>query len=92
MQVCRFTNGGAAIHAINVEGRMHSAWIDAAGTLLDAEMRDRAGRSRPIKPGGPRWQALARIVKRHGDDAPCPSNHWNDGTDTCADCGADLQA
>lgn len=21
----------------------------------------------------------------------CPSNHWNDGNDTCADCGADLQ-
>jgi len=20
----------------------------------------------------------------------CPSNHWNDGTDICADCGADL--
>lgn len=22
----------------------------------------------------------------------CPSNHWNDGTDYCADCGTDLQA
>ncbi|MFG1270797.1 hypothetical protein V5F40_22865 [Xanthobacter sp. DSM 14520] len=21
---------------------------------------------------------------------PCPSDHWNDGTDTCADCGAFL--
>lgn len=21
----------------------------------------------------------------------CPSNHWNDGTDVCADCGANLQ-
>lgn len=20
----------------------------------------------------------------------CPSNHWNDGDDTCADCGKDL--
>lgn len=23
---------------------------------------------------------------------PCPSNHWNDGDDVCADCGADLNA
>jgi hypothetical protein len=22
--------------------------------------------------------------------AACPSNHWNDGSDKCADCGADL--
>ena len=22
----------------------------------------------------------------------CPSRHWNDGTDTCADCGYDLQS
>ena len=21
----------------------------------------------------------------------CPSNHWNTGNDTCADCGADLR-
>ena len=23
---------------------------------------------------------------------PCPSNHWNDGNDICADCGEDLNA
>lgn len=28
---------------------------------------------------------------RHSSDN-CPSNHWNDGTDICADCGADLHA
>lgn len=28
-------------------------------------------------------------IYRHSPDR-CPSNHWNDGTDHCADCGLDL--
>ncbi len=30
-------------------------------------------------------------LRRRLGSKPCPSNHWNDGNDICADCGANLQ-
>ena len=31
----------------------------------------------------------AKLYQQYKEDN-CPSKHWNDGTDVCADCGAEL--
>lgn len=36
-------------------------------------------------------EAPVTIRKYAHTPETCPSKHWNDGTDYCADCGADLQ-
>jgi hypothetical protein len=40
---------------------------------------------------GPFARTIDGRNRNHAHDpANCPSNHYNDGTDHCADCGADL--
>lgn len=39
------------------------------------------------------WLQMHNQLHRQYDaarEATCPSKHWNDGTDICADCGTDL--
>lgn len=54
-QVARFSTGGYVLHKLmgNV-----SAWLDDSGALLNAEAKDRLGRFRPVKRGGPQWERV----------------------------------
>jgi hypothetical protein len=58
-----FSNGGYVVHKIAPPGVRcrASAWFDASGSLLDAELIDRRDRSRQVKRGGPVWRFISRI-------------------------------
>jgi hypothetical protein len=61
-----FPAGGFVCHRITGAFRgVVSAWFDADGNPLDAEQRTPDGRYRPVKKGGPIWQRLAVIGRRH---------------------------
>jgi len=62
MQISYFTTGGFVIHKA-IDGKT-SAWFGKDGNILDAEFRDRLGRSRPVNLGSPRWQRLITIGQR----------------------------
>lgn len=56
-----FSNGGFVLHKVQphtINSGHCSAWYDAQGKLLDAEHFDRLRRARPVRVGGPTWQAL----------------------------------
>lgn len=65
-----FSTGGFVLHKALSEGRT-SAWYDSAGTLLDAEYRNSAGKSRRVAPGSERWrelEALGRVYASRRED------------------------
>ena len=67
IQYSRFSNGGYVLHKITGYWRGHcSAWFDAGGKLLDAEILypDRYA-SRPVKVGGPMWREVQRVGRSY---------------------------
>lgn len=44
------------------KGRV-SAWVNAQGTLTDAEQLTASGQIRPVKKGGPLWWKIAQEVR-----------------------------
>ena len=56
MQLKYFTDGGYVVH--KALGRHISAWFTNDGQIKDAELIDRLGRSRPVKPDSALWGQL----------------------------------
>jgi hypothetical protein len=81
-QVHFFGTGlGFVVHHAFADGvglgsKSYSAWFDASGKLLDAEVCfwvvNSGRRSRPVKRGGAVWRRLASLASRYLPEvAPC---------------------
>ena len=65
IQVCRFENGGCAIHRIPYRANhVASAWFDAMGNMMDAEWRRIDSRTTyHVARNGPAWQAIVEVSR-----------------------------
>ena len=65
IQKAQFSTGGFALHKVGTlsgNGKA-SAWFDANGGLINAELFDSIGRAYSIKEHSPLWNHLQRIGK-----------------------------
>ena len=72
MQLSRFSNGGYVLHKVTtrLNHRSHcSAWFDADGKLVDAELIFRDGTTRPVRRSRGIWNELCAIGRAY---APKP--------------------